>query len=364
MATSEQPATGMVPGHGIRLRYRDWGGPINHAASDPTPVPLLLVHGLGATARVWDLVAPLLARERRVVAVDQRGHGLSDKPDSGYDMATLVADNLAAADALGLGERFAVAGHSWGAHIAVALAADRPAHVAALILVDGGFGSFTLERQQTGLTWEQVRDEALPQDYDGISLEKLLELARAESPVWSPELEAIELDSVEVLPDRTIRRRLSLAHVEQIMRATWEHDELALFGAIRAPVLYVLTEPPGAHARLDQTASSGQTDEQAGASSEQQEEARAALERKRGRVATARPLLTGAPCVEVEWMADTIHNVPLHRPEVLAARMSAFLAHPCRPPGAPPEQSQVVDTEPATGWLMRVRRLLVRQRAE
>jgi hypothetical protein len=57
-------------------------------------VPFLLVHGLASNARLWDGVAQHLAqRGHRVVAVDQRGHGRSSKPDDGYDMAT-VADDL------------------------------------------------------------------------------------------------------------------------------------------------------------------------------------------------------------------------------------------------------------------------------
>src|SRR5579859_6759247 len=133
MATTGQPTTGMVSGHGVRLHYRDWGGP-TEPVEGQTPQPLLLLHGLASASRIWDLTAPLLARQRRVVALDQRGHGLSEKPDDGYDFATIVADDLAAADALGLGQRFAVAGHSWGGNVALELGAAHPVRVSALAL--------------------------------------------------------------------------------------------------------------------------------------------------------------------------------------------------------------------------------------
>src|SRR5215212_111789 len=60
------------PATGLRLHYRDWGG---------TGRGLLLLHGLASSARIWDLLAPLLRPYGRVVALDQRGHAASDKPD-------------------------------------------------------------------------------------------------------------------------------------------------------------------------------------------------------------------------------------------------------------------------------------------
>jgi pimeloyl-ACP methyl ester carboxylesterase len=330
------PATGLLHAHGLQLAYREWGRPATTAASRDRSVPLVLVHGLGATARVWDLVAPWLAGACRVVAVDQRGHGASDKPDTGYDLATVVEDTLAAADALGLGERFAVAGHAWGAHLAVALAAHAPSRVAALVLVEGGFGSVTQERQRTGQTWEQVREEALGPNEAGTPLATFLAAQQAAYSPWGPELEAIVRDWVEVLPDQTVRLRLARAHLEAILHAVWEHDELALLGRVQSPVLYVLAQPP------DLPTPPGLTRPAEGplpAGAEPvpgAEPAQHTLADKRSRVAIAQRRLTAARCVEVEWLADTGHQVPLLRPEDLARRVSTFLGHPCGPPPVPP----------------------------
>ena len=79
---------------GLRLHLRDWGGP-------DVPPAILLVHGLASNARIWDLLAPLLAPNFRLVAIDQRGHGVSDKPDDGYDLATIAGDLAGAIVALG-----------------------------------------------------------------------------------------------------------------------------------------------------------------------------------------------------------------------------------------------------------------------
>jgi len=55
--------------------------------------PIVLVHGLASNSRLWDGAASSLATlGYHVVAVDQRGHGLSDKPNDGYDMASVVED--------------------------------------------------------------------------------------------------------------------------------------------------------------------------------------------------------------------------------------------------------------------------------
>ncbi len=66
---------------GLRVHYRAWGAAAREGA--PTTACLLL-HGLGSSSMIWDLVAPLLAeRGMAVVAPDQRGHGRTARPESG-----------------------------------------------------------------------------------------------------------------------------------------------------------------------------------------------------------------------------------------------------------------------------------------
>src|SRR4028118_1646306 len=78
-----------------RIHFLDWGGP-------PNAPGVLLVHGIGQTAWVWTPVARRLVGTRRTVAMDLRGHGLSDAPTEGYDEPTLVDDVVAVADGSGL----------------------------------------------------------------------------------------------------------------------------------------------------------------------------------------------------------------------------------------------------------------------
>jgi pimeloyl-ACP methyl ester carboxylesterase len=109
-------------------RYVDTGDVRLHAVTGGDGPPLLLIHGWPQTWYAWRMVMPALARDFSVVAVDQRGIGLSDKPQDGYDTATLASDLVALMDALGH-HRFALYGTDVGMPIAYALAADHPDRV-------------------------------------------------------------------------------------------------------------------------------------------------------------------------------------------------------------------------------------------
>ncbi|MGP0025864.1 MAG: alpha/beta fold hydrolase [Streptosporangiaceae bacterium] len=116
-------------------RYVDTGNLRQHVVSGGDGPPLLLVHGWPQTWYAWRLVMPALARDFRVIAPDQRGTGLSGKPEDGYETGTLAADLVALMDALGH-RRFAVAGHDTGMWIGYALAADHPDRVARLAVAE------------------------------------------------------------------------------------------------------------------------------------------------------------------------------------------------------------------------------------
>ncbi len=115
-------------GHGLAIQVAEWPG---------EGEPLLCVHGITANCRSFDVLASALAPKHRVLAVDLRGRGLSDKPATGYSIALHRRDLEAVAAGLGL-KSVAVAGHSLGAYIALALAAARPDLTKGLVLIDGG----------------------------------------------------------------------------------------------------------------------------------------------------------------------------------------------------------------------------------
>lgn len=113
----------------IRLHYLDSG------STEATRTTLLLLHGLTANARMFEPLAELLAPRYRIVAVDLRGRGLSDKPSTGYSMAEHAADVIGLMDALGL-ERCIVGGHSFGGLLTIFLAAEYGERVERAILLD------------------------------------------------------------------------------------------------------------------------------------------------------------------------------------------------------------------------------------
>jgi pimeloyl-ACP methyl ester carboxylesterase len=120
---------------GDRIHFLDWGG-------DGEP-GIVLVHGLAASGLVWAPVARRLVARRRVVAMDLRGHGLSDAPTEpdAYDLDVLAGDVVAVAEGSGAleGGTVVVAGHGFGAIVAAAGAVRLGARCARLVLVDGGF---------------------------------------------------------------------------------------------------------------------------------------------------------------------------------------------------------------------------------
>ncbi|MFD9483002.1 alpha/beta fold hydrolase [Streptomyces sp. NPDC059991] len=115
---------------GVRLSCRDWGGP------GPS---VLLLHGLAGHAGEWDAVAQQLSRRYRVVAVDQRGHGSSERLPSDLSRAAYVADVVAVLDQLDLHHPVLV-GQSMGGNTAMLTAAAHPERVRALVLVEAAPG--------------------------------------------------------------------------------------------------------------------------------------------------------------------------------------------------------------------------------
>ena len=102
-----------------------------------TGEPLLLIPGLATDVSDYARLIPLLASQYRVIAIDNRGVGRSDKPDAPYSIEQMAEDAAGVLDALQI-ERAHVIGFSMGGRIAVALALAHPARVRSLILVSTG----------------------------------------------------------------------------------------------------------------------------------------------------------------------------------------------------------------------------------
>ena len=267
--------------NGLTLRVREW-------ASDGSPI--VLAHGLASNSRIWDDVAGRLAARHHVVALDQRGHGLSDRPTDGFTFDRMVGDLAALIETLGL-DRPTLVGHSWGGNVVLAFAAEHPDRVRGLVLVDGGFIELSA---LPGRTWEQARVDMAPPDLTHLTFAEFLERARGgdAAQYWSPTVEATYRTSFKDGPDGKIRPSLRREDHLEILHALWEQHPSELFPRITVPTLIVPARRPNATGRAAEMAP-----------------VRAQL------VANAAAAL---PNGRLMWMENTVHDIPLQRPAELA----------------------------------------------
>ena len=280
------PIDGVVPAQGLQLHYRRWS-----PAEPATAVPIVLLHGLASAAHIWNFVAPRLAVQgHSVMALDQRGHGESEKPDSGYDFATIVADDRAAFQALEI-ERPAIVGHSWGAAVALHYAVTYPGQVSSLVLVDGAINQLSA---RPNWTRERARKDLAPPRFAGTPRETFVARIRSGplGQLWTPELEDAMLHIIQLRDDDTVAPRLAFENHLQIIDAMWDQPTFDLYRQVQCPVTLIVAE---------------------------QEQLREPWEgfrqaRQEG-IDTIKAL---CPDIQVIRMPDTIHDIPLQRPDRLA----------------------------------------------
>jgi len=279
------PADRAVPGDGVRLHARDWSG---------SGQAVVLLHGLASNARIWDGVASRLAGAGlRVVALDQRGHGASEQPGSGYDFATLGRDLSAALAALGI-ERPVLAGHSWGANVALQFAADRPGTLAGLALVDGALLGVA---EWAGPTLDEARRRLAPPRFAVPLADWLARAGRfdAGGSGGQPWVRDYLRAGVDVDDQGVARSRFQFDNHMQVVDALYGQRPPELYPLVDCPVLLCPAADPAADAAHAQA--------------------------KRGAAVRASGLL---PSATLTWFEDTMHDIPLQRPAELAAELARF----------------------------------------
>ncbi|GFJ89674.1 hydrolase [Phytohabitans rumicis] len=209
----------------------------------------LLVHGLASNALLWDEVAAELSRAGHPsYAVDLRGHGESDLPESGFDTATAAADLALVATFLGLPSMI-VAGQSWGGNVVVRLAAEHPAMVAALALVDGGW----IDLSSRFDSWEACATALRPPDVSRLRVDQLRGFLRHGHPDWSPAAVEATVANLRVAPDGTVSRRLPIPQHMAIVRDMWDNPPQRFYPALSMPVLLM----PAGDSSLAKAAAAG-----------------------------------------------------------------------------------------------------------
>ena len=220
-----EPKMIRAKGDGVEIQLAEWAG---------AGTPILCVHGLTANSRCWDVVVRPLIGRHRVLAVDLRGRGLSDKPASGYSEEHHLRDIKSVIDDLQLG-RVVLLGHSLGGYISLGLAARHPELIAGLILMDAG-GDLSQEY------WDSVA-AAIKPSIDRLEMafpakEALYSLMKQVPFLqpWSDEIEAyFEYDLVETVDG--FRSRIQPENIREEISNKREASVSQYYSSVKCPVL-------------------------------------------------------------------------------------------------------------------------------
>ncbi|HEY1419712.1 MAG TPA: alpha/beta hydrolase [Candidatus Dormibacteraeota bacterium] len=279
-----QPTDGWLERDGVRLHYVEWR-PEGAASVEP---PILLLHGLSSNARYWDRVA-LHITNRRLIALDQRGHGLTGRPPQaptlpeGFAVGELVKDAVFVITELGLG-RPVVAGHSWGASVALELAGTQPGAVSGLVFIDGPVRSAS-----SLFTWEEAQRIMQPPLPRFATFEEATAESRKDfDSAYADDLEAFV--RARIMPSGGALILTLTAPVRlELLRGLFESQTDLLWPSVGVPATALLALR--SFARISRSTDEG--------------------------VVRLREV---APRVEVKWF-DTPHDIPLYAPAEVAAEI-------------------------------------------
>ncbi|MGA9772143.1 MAG: alpha/beta hydrolase [Blastocatellia bacterium] len=217
--------------NGIRLHY------IDHPGDEPT---LILLPGLTANARCFDgLIQAGLNSRFRVLALDLRGRGLSDKPATGYAMADHAADVLGLLDSLGINQAV-MCGHSFGGMLTFYLAANYSDRIAKLVAIDASSGLVNKNSRALIKPSLDRLGRVVP------SWELYLKAMKS-APFfyewWDPTIESYFRADAEIGEDGTVRPRSRPENINEAMDKAEQEDWNEIVARIRQPAL--LLHAPG-----------------------------------------------------------------------------------------------------------------------
>ena len=204
---------------GYRMAYRQWG---DTAQTDA----IVLVHGITSSSLSWIRVAPRLGQRARIIAVDLKGHGDSDRPAEGYRHADQADEVAGLVQALGL-RSIRLVGHSWGGAICALLASRNSLPVRRVVLEDPAIavGGPPEQRQQT------IRNYVGSVGLDHTETERRVRSTAA--PGWTEEDIQGKIDAAE---------KTSPASVQAVFDANRKWDLTAELVSVRVPTLLVRAE--------------------------------------------------------------------------------------------------------------------------
>jgi len=223
---------GYASANGIRLHYQD------HRGGEP---PIVLLPGLTANLHNFDgLIDAGLSERFRVVSLDLRGRGLTDKPDTGYSIADHAADVVGVLDALGL-ERVALGGHSFGALLTAYIAARYPGRVSHGIFIDIAL------MPSDPKVGEAIRPSLERLGRSVASYDDYVRQIRAAPYLqgqWDPIIEGYYRADVETREDGTVVPRTRPEHIYQVALGIQAEDWPAHFAAVTQPSIFFSAPMP------------------------------------------------------------------------------------------------------------------------
>ncbi|WP_428263374.1 alpha/beta fold hydrolase [Haliangium sp.] len=233
--TMSHPITHFVERDGVRIHY------LHH----PGPAPeMVLIHGLTANAHCFDgLIAAGLGSVRGVLALDQRGRGLSDQPASGYSPAEHAADVIALLDHHGI-DKTVICGHSYGGLVALEIANAYPERVAKLVVID--IGGTSVQNPDVFALIKPSLDrlgKVFPSWDEYVALMKAVPYFEG---AWGPALEAYFRADVAAQTDGSVRVRTPPEVIQQVVAEAQAVDwQQRLAGAAQPSILIHADGPYG-----------------------------------------------------------------------------------------------------------------------
>lgn len=227
-----EPIIKSVQGDGLKINLAIWEG---------KGKPILCVHGITANCRCWDVMASALAPDYQVMAMDLRGRGRSDKPDKGYSLDHHIRDINCLLDDLDMSQ-VVIMGHSLGAFIGLALAAQYPDRIDRLILVDGG-GDLSKEQMDNVFIGIKPALDRLEMVFP--SEEVYLQKMRAAPYIqpWSPAIETYYRYEIEPIEDG-VHTNIQPAHIQEEAANIRKATCASFYPKVNCPVL-ILRAPKG-----------------------------------------------------------------------------------------------------------------------
>ena len=236
---------------GERIHFLDWGQPGLPA--------VLLIHGLSNTAWSWAPVARRLRTVRHVVAMDLRGHGLSDAPTEDYDPDGFTADVIGVAEGSGLlastEDRVVLAGHGFGAIVAAWAAEALGDRCAGLVLVDGGWESI---EAVSGMDVDEfLRNLDEPPEVLRSMTAFLADRAGFDPATWDADQErAARATVVETHAGRVVPATRPHARDATVL-AMFDYEPVAVLSRVVAPIVALRADDDGAGSRTQALATAG-----------------------------------------------------------------------------------------------------------